>query len=140
MRYCDKSEFVGLLKLLRPAKDKTGFFVHLFLVKKGGRSRAAPLSLTAVSEISYTVRSAWDELKNSPADCFSRGDCPAREGVPLPCGNVGVLNPPAERRIEHQSLFSIFRAFRSPQSVRLRTVCPIRTHIYYIEINSDLSC
>ena len=46
-----KSEFVGLLKLLRPAKYKTGFSVKPFLVKKACGSRAAPLSLTAVSEI-----------------------------------------------------------------------------------------
>ena len=88
------------------------------------RSRAAPLSLTAVSEISYLVRSAWGELKNSPADCFSRGDCPAREGVPLPCGNVGVLNPHAEGRIDLQSKVSVLGGF--PLAPK-----PLRTYNFF---------
>ena len=61
------------------------------------------MSLTAVSEIPYVVRSAKGELKNSPADYFSRGSCPAREGAPLPCGNVGVLKPHAKGRLDVQS-------------------------------------
>ena len=107
------------------------FFAEPFLVKKARGSRAAPLSLTTVSEIPHAVRSAWGELKNSPADCFSRGDCPAREGVPLPCGNVGVLNPHAEVRIDLQCRFSNSGASRKFAPVRT----PSGANIYTLRNN-----
>ena len=66
------------------------------------------MSLTAVSEIPYLVRSVKDvnnrtascSLENSPVDCFENEvyHCcavlsPAREGAPLPCGNAIFLKP-----------------------------------------------
>ena len=36
---------------------------------------------------------------------------PCKRGLSLPCGNVSILNPTAEGRIEYQSGFSIFGGF-----------------------------
>jgi len=79
----DKSVFVGLCNLERPAKDKTGFSVQPFLVKKAGGSRAEPSSLSADSEISSQGARKRVNFKQS-GGLFERGKALKERAFPYP--------------------------------------------------------
>ena len=114
------------------SKMITGFFAEPFSRKKrlagqGQRPCRRPQTVTALCR----ARSAWGELQNSPVDCFARGDCPVREGVPLPCGKVSVLNPPAERRIDIQRWVYVWGFLVTPSAF----VCERFAPFGHISIN-----